>query len=811
MLLNIRLKTLLSQFRFYSTSPFLLRDTPSLSHFQQLLNQCKSLSDSLSILERLSAVPVQFWNALIRNEVKHGRHDRALVVCRQALRAGAKPDNYTLPLALKACGELASFLRGSSVHGVVVKHGFESNVFVGNGLIVMYARCGAVEEARKVFDEMCQRGIDDVVSWNSIIAAYVKDGDARTALNLFSELQGAFRPDVISLVNILPACASLKALRQAREIHGYAIRTGLLENIFVGNSLIDVYAKCGTMRVACKVFESMERRDTVSFNAMVTGFSQNGMFDEALGALNRMREENIPIDVVSWSAVISSYAQRGLGSEAISVFRQMQLSQSVPNEVTIISLLSAIASAGALSHGMETHAYCIRKSINGEDFMVKNALIDMYAKCGSFGRARCLFDSIPGMNRNVVTWTVMIGGYAQLGDAIQALELFSVMVSKPYFVKPNAHTVSCALMACARLSSIHFGKQVHAHIARHSYGFAALHVDNCILDMYVKCGDVKAAQNVFDKMPLRNDVTWTSILTGYGMLGRGEETLKLFDDMQKAGVKPDDITFLVVLYACCHAGLVDVGLKYFESMSKVYGVTPRAVHYACVVDLLGRTGQLDKAWMTICNMPLEPTPMVWIALLSVCRIHKNVNLAELALEKLVEAGSDSDSSYTLLSNIYANAGRWKDAAQIRTKMKKSGIIKQPGCSWVESKTGITTFLVGDKSHPRSKEIYELLQRLMDRIKGIGYVPQVDFALHDVDEEEKSSLLSEHSEKLALAYGLLTAPKGSTIRVMKNLRVCGDCHSAILYISKVVEHDIILRDSSRFHHFRKGVCSCGGYW
>lgn len=817
--LNSRIKPLLTIIRFSSSSSAsqsFLRDTPSLSLFQLLLNQCKSLTESLSILERLNPVPVRFWNSLIQNEIAYGRHDRALAVCRQALRAGVKPDSFTLPLALKACGELPSFLRGSSVHGLVITNGFESNVFVGNSLIVLYARCGAVEEARKVFDEMIHRGIDDVVTWNSVVAAYVKDGDAHTALNLFSEMQSVpyfknctFRSNVMSLVNVLPACASSKALRQAREIHSYAIRAGLFWNIFVGNALIDVYAKCHTMREASRVFDSMEKRDIVSFNAMVTGFSQNGMFDEAFGTFNMMKKANIPLNVVSWSAMVSSYAQRGHGYDAINVFRQMQMSRLVPNEITMISLLSAIAAEGALAHGMETHAYCIRKSING--LMIKNALIDMYAKCGSFGRARCLFDSIPSMNRNVVTWTVMIGGYAQLGNAIQALELLSKMVSGPYFVNPNAHTVSCALMACARLSSIHFGKQIHAHIARRSYGSEALHAANCLLDMYVKCGDVEAAQNMFDSMPQKNYVTWTSIMTGYGMLGRGEEVLKLFDGMQKEGLKPDDVTFLVVLYACSHAGLVDVGLKYFESMSKNYGVVPRAAHYSCVVDLLGRAGQLDKAWKTICNMPMEPTSMVWMALLSACRVHKNVNLAELALKKLVESRSDSDTSYTLLSNIYANAGRWKDVVQTRIKMKKSGITKQPGCSWIESKTGITTFLVGDKSHPRSKEIYEVLGKLMNRIKGIGYVPQIDFALHDVDEEEKSSLLNEHSEKVALAYGLMTTSKGGSIRITKNLRVCGDCHSAISYISKVVEHEIILRDCSRFHHFRKGVCSCGGYW
>nr|UPT48900.1 pentatricopeptide repeat protein AaPPR1035 [Agave angustifolia]UPT49142.1 pentatricopeptide repeat protein AaPPR613 [Agave angustifolia]UPT49192.1 pentatricopeptide repeat protein AaPPR1169 [Agave angustifolia] len=691
----------------------------------------------------------------------------------------------------------------------------------------MYSRCGAPDEAGHVFDEIIQRRIDDVVSWNSVVSAYAKSGRPRLALELFGRMtKGSAndrhrprRSDVISLVNVLPACASLRASSQAREIHGYAIRNDHSSDIFVGNAIIDVYAKCGMMEDALKVFDQMHIKDVVSWNAMVTGYSQNGNFEDALNLFKKMGKENIKLNVVSWSAVIAGYAQQGHGHEALGVFREMQLARAEPNAVTIISLLSACASVGALSQGKETHGHALRRCLmtwnddngDGEDLMVQNALIDMYSKCRSFNAANTIFDSIPPTERNVVTWTVMIGGYAQHGDANSALQLFSQMLLEPKSVSPNDFTISCVLMACARLSALRFGKEIHAYVIRNRYESPVLFVANCLIDMYSKCGDIDVARRVFDKMPQKNAVSWTSLMTGYGVHGCGDDAILVFEAMQGVGLVPDGITFLVVLYACSHSGMVGRGLNYFHSMYRDYGVVAGAEHYACAVDLLGRAGRIDEAWEMIQSMPMKPTAVVWVALLSACRTHARVELGEYASERLLELESDNDGSYTLLSNIYAKAGRWRDVAQIRHLMKKSGIKKRPGCSWIQGKKGISTFFVGDRSHPQSLQIYALLGTLMERIKALGYVPQTDFALHDVDDEEKTSLLSEHSEKLALAFGILTSSPGTPIRITKNLRVCGDCHSAISFISMIVDHEIILRDSSRFHHFKKGSCSCGGYW
>lgn len=733
-------------------------------------------------------------------------------------RLGWTPDHYTYPFVFKACGELPSLHQGASIHADVCRTGFESNVFVCNAVVAMYGHCGMLRDAQKMFDELCLRGIDDLVSWNSIVSAYVQGHDYNNALKMFDLMSNDYWifPDVVSLVNILPACASMSASLQGKQIHGFAIRSGLVDDVFVGNAIVDMYAKCGKMDEANRVFDRMKVKDVVSWNAMVTGYSQLGRFEDALSLFETMRGENVELDVVTWTAVIAGCAQRGHGYEALNVFRQMCNSGSQPNVVTLVSLLSGCASVGALLHGKETHCFAIKyflkfKGHEGDDLMVINGLIDMYAKCKSAKIARILFDSIFPEDRDVVTWTVMIGGYAQHGDANYALQLFSEMFEVDNNIKPNDFTLSCALMACARLAALRFGRQIHAYVLRNRYDSVVLFVANCLIDMYSKSGDVDAARIVFDNMQDRNSVSWTSLMTGYAMHGRGKDALLVFDEMRKEGLPADGITFLVVLYACSHSGMVDHGIDYFYRMSKDFGVSPGEEHYACMVDLLGRAGRLDEATKLIESMPMEPTSVVWVALLSACRIHSNVELGEFAANRLLELESENDGSYTLLSNIYANARRWKDVARIRSLMKHTGIKKRPGCSWVQGREGTATFFVGDRSHPQSQKIYEILADLIQRIKALGYVPQTSFVLHDVDDEEKDDLLFEHSEKLALAYGILTSPLGAPIRITKNLRVCGDCHSAITYISRIIEHEIILRDSSRFHHFKKGYCSCEGYW
>ncbi|KAI5669307.1 hypothetical protein M9H77_19160 [Catharanthus roseus] len=815
---------------FFSTAAVLADCNPQFQsrYHEYLLEAVYSRfpENAIAMLQCLptSSSNVFYWNTLIKNTVYLRDYGNALRCFRHMLRLDWKPDGYTYPYILKACGELPSFRHGACLHALALAEGLvHSNVFVCNALVAMYGRCGALFDARQMFEEMLQIGIYDVISWNSIMAAYVQNGEYRKAMDLFklmaSKADISLRADAVSLVNILPACASLNAGGRGREAHAYAVRRGLNEDMFVVNALVDMYAKCGLIDEAERIFRRMEVKDVVTWNAMVTGYSQIGRYADALSLFEKMREEGIQLNVITWSAVISGYAQRGLGEEAIDVFRDMvSVSNVEPNVVTLVSILSGCAAVGALDKGWEIHCYAIKRVLNvdeidpGENLMLINGLIDMYAKCNRVKVAYLIFESIGQNHRNVVTWTTMIGGYAQHGDANDALRLFSKMVSgtiKP--VVPNAFTISCALVACVRLNALRLGRQIHAYVLRNRYESAMLFIANCLIDMYAKSGDVDAGRIVFDSMSQKNIVSWTTLMMGYGMHGRGEEAMQIFDGMRREGLQIDGVTFLVLLYACSHSGLINHGMNYFDRMYEDFGLVPGVEHYACMVDLLGRAGRLDKVMDLIEGMPVEPTPIIWVALLGACRIHRKVGLAEYAARKLSELECENDGTYTLLSNIYASAGRWKDVARIRTMMKHLGIRKRPGCSWIQGNKETVTFYVGDRSHPMSEAIYSLLMDLIERIKKMGYVPETSFALHDVDDEEKGDLLFEHSEKLALAYGILTSAPRQPIRITKNLRVCGDCHTAMTYISKVIEHEIILRDSSRFHHFKNGSCSCKGYW
>lgn len=778
-------------------------------------------AEAINVLEQFTpSAASHWWNLLITQDVKQGCLDQALRLYQRMHLLGAPPDCFTFPYVLKACGDGSFFHMGTCVHAIICKLGFESSIFACNALISMYVRCGALGEAVYVFNEVCARGIDDVASWNSVLAAYKQSGLMHVVLNTFRKMVFACHngvvellPDVISLLNVLPACASVFASKLGKEVHGFAIKNWLSSDLFIGNALVDMYAKCGMMNNALRVFNTMHVRDVISWNSMVTGYSQSGNFDRALEMFEGMQRENIMLDVVSWSSVISGYAQRNHAAAAVGTFRQMISSGSEPNSVTLISLLPACASMGALHMGKEIHCYSLRRPRIANDDMLKNALIDMYSKCKRLVAARTIYDAVPLGERDVVTWTAMIGGYSQHGDPNIALKLFSEMHLSCIYIKPNDFTISCVLIACARLSALHCGKQVHAFVIRHPFYSEEEFVCNSLLDMYSKCGDIKLAQKVFDLMPLKNDVSWTSLVTGYGMHGYGTEAITLFTRMKESGIAPDGIALLVVLYACNHSGMVDEGLKYFHSMHRDFGLDAGVEHYACVVDLLGRAGRIEEAKKLIEEMPIKPTMPVWVALLGACRIHRNLDIAEYASERISVLESENDGSYTLLSNVYANAQRWSDVARVRVLMKQNGVRKRPGCSWIQGKKGASTFtfFAGDRSHPQSQEIYALLSDLLERIKDIGYVPKIDFALHDVDDEEKSSLLMEHSEKLALAFGILTYPRRFPIRISKNLRVCGDCHSAFSYISKIIDNEIILRDTNRFHHFEKGSCSCGGYW
>eukprot|EP01018_Ginkgo_biloba_P013193 Gb_32457 [translate_table: standard] len=792
--------------------------------------KCGSLVDARRVFDNLSKRDALSWTVMIAAYSRHGLAEEALRLFRQMQQTGIQPNQFTFTSVLPACAKLTALKQGMDIHEQVIRSGFQSDVFVGNALIDMYAKCRSIETARQLFDKMPQR---DAVSWSTMISAYSRYGTSKEALTLFHQMQRAgISPNQSTFVSVLPACASFAALEQGMEIHEEIIRSGFETNLFVESALVDMYAKCGSIEKARHVFDKMHQRSAVSWTTMVAAYTQNGRVDEALKLFQKMPER----DVVSWTAMIAGYVQNGQSVEALKLFREMQLGSVKPDSKTFASVLSACTNLAAHEQGLEIHEEIIRSGLQ-YDVFVESALVDMYAKCGNIEEARNVFDNmyernavswtsmIAGYTKNghvdealklfqempdqdTISWTTIISGYVQNGQCVEALQLFQQMQLSG--MKLAANTFASILPACTNLAALEQGMEIHEEIVRS--GFASnIFVQNALIDMYAKCGNIKMAQDLFDKMPQRDVVSWTAMIAGYAMHGCGKEALKLFEQMQQSGTNPNHITLVCVLSACCHAGLVDKGRQYFNSMSQYYHVTPAMQHYVCMVDLLGRAGRLDEAHSFINNMPIKPDATVWSCLLSACRIHKNIELGEYVAERLFDLNPKNASPYVLLSNIYAAAGRWDDTEKLRRLMKDRKVKKLPGCSWIEVNKQVHSFLAGDRSHPQLQKIYVKLDRLSRQMKAAGYVPDTRFVLHNVEEEQKERILYHHSEKLAIAFGLISKSPGTVIRIIKNLRVCSDCHCAIKFISKIIGREIVVRDANRYHCFKHGHCSCGDYW
>eukprot|EP01018_Ginkgo_biloba_P030250 Gb_03345 [translate_table: standard] len=729
---------------------------------------CVSMEDARLVFKNVLLRNVLLWNAMIRGYARNGPCEEALALFYHMQLEGIQPDNFTFPCVLSACASLSALQQGKKIHAHIIKSGFESNVIVGTTLIGMYAKCSSIENARQVFDRISKR---DVVSWNAMISGYASNSCADRALDLFSRMQlEGVKPSLVTIVSILPAFADLADLQHGERFHDYIKGSGFESNVIVKSALVDMYVKCGSIDSARRIFDKMSDRD-----------------------------------VVSWSAMIAGYCQNGHANEALKLFCLMQLGGVKPDSDVIAMVLPACAHLANLQQGKEIHGIIIRNGFDS-DIFVGSALVDMYCKCGGIQIARLIFDKMS--EKDVVSWSAMIAGYAQSGYANLAVKLVHQM--HLVGMKPDSFTTVSLLTACSRLAALQQGKEIHGYIIRSRFE-SDVFIGNALIDMYAKCGAIEFACQVFNSMSERDAVSWNAMIAGYGMHGQGKDALTHFYQMQQEDIEPSSITFVAVLSACSHAGLVDEGWLYFNQMTQDYCITPTVEHYTCMVDLLGRAGRLNDAHAVIKNMPFEPTAGVWGALLGACRVHCNIELGEHVFERLLELDPKHDGNYVLLSNIYAAAGRWDDVAKVRNMMKDRAVEKTPGCSWIEVKNRVHAFLAGDRSHSQSEEIYAMMENLTSEMKEAGYVPDTSFVLRDVEEKEKEFILYGHSEKLAIAFGLINTCSETPIRITKNIRVCGDCHSAIKFISKIVGRKVIVRDVKRFHHFKDGLCSCGDYW
>lgn len=576
-----------------------------------------------------------------------------------------------------------------------------------------------IHYARKVFDQMHQ---PNCFSWNTIIRALAEsndDGEPLAAFLLFFQMvcDASVEPNQFTFPSVLKACAQTSRLKEGMQVHGLVVKYGLDSDEFVVSNLVRMYVMCGVMKDAHLLFI----RNSIEFDEG----------DEVVRN-NKKKEE---VNVVLW-----------------------------------------------------------------------NVMVDGYLRLGEFGAARELFDSMP--QRSVVSWNVLISGYAQNGLFKEAIEMFREMQMGD--VCPNYVTLVCVLPAISSFGALELGKWVHLYAEKNGIEIDDV-LGSALVDMYSKCGSIEKALQVFERLPRKNAITWSTIIGGLAMHGRANDALDYFSRMERSGVTPSDVTYIGVLSACSHAGLVDEGRSFFSHMVKAVGFEPRIEHYGCMVDLLGRAGHLEEAEELILNMPIKPDDVIWKALLGACKIHGNIEMGRRVAKVLMDMVPHDSGSYVALSNMYASSGNWEAVADVRLMMKEMDIRKDPGCSWIELDGEIHEFLVDDDSHSRAKEIHSMLDEIANQLRLIGYRPDTSQVLLNLDEEEKESALQYHSEKIAVAFGLICTSPHTPLWIVKNLRICEDCHSSMKLISKIYKRKIIIRDRKRFHHFEHGSCSCKDYW
>ncbi|XP_057816435.1 pentatricopeptide repeat-containing protein At2g13600 [Cryptomeria japonica] len=586
------------------------------------------------------------------------------------------------PPLLRTCFVKNAFLQGKKIHSLIADSKFISASYTSlqNKLINMYVKCGSLVDAHKVFDGMKER---DSISWNTIIAAYQRQEYLNEALILFTQMQRTgVQPDHFTFATILPACAKTLSLDRGMDVHQSVIEGGFLSDVVVASALVDMYAKCGSVHKARELFDKIPQKNVVSWTAMITGYAQNGALDEALKIFKEMPGP----DIISWNAMVAGYAQNGFVDKAIETFKQLQMVGLMPNSTTFASILSACAKVGALEQGMDIHQSIVKTGFS-PDIVVASALVDMYAKCGRIHKARELFDKMP--QRNVISWTAMIAGYAQNGFFEKALETFNEMHLAG--INPNSTTFAGILQACAKVGALEQGTGFHQRLIESGLLSETI-VVNALIDMYAKCGSIHKAWELFDKMPQRSVISWNAMITGYAQNGYCKNAFTLFELMKYSGTDPDRASFACVIFACSHAGLVDEGCKYFESMSVSYCITRIIDHYVCMVDLLGRAGYLEESLNFIIKMPIKPLAIVWMCLLGACKSYKNIVLGVFTANLLFELDPKNAATYVLLSNIYAELGKWGEVQKIRRLIKDRGIKKVPGCSWIEVDKKVHVFV-----------------------------------------------------------------------------------------------------------------------
>ncbi|WCJ33270.1 Pentatricopeptide repeat (PPR) superfamily protein [Euphorbia peplus] len=667
------------------------------------------------------------WNNLISALVHGGLERQALDVYHEMIREGLVPTHFTLASVFSACATLLDVGYGRRCHGVAVKIGLDKNLYVSNALLSVYAKCRVVRDAIRVFEDMDK---PNEVTFTAMMNGLTQADRVVEAFQVFRLMRReGIRVDSVSLSSVLGLCSrgggggcgesALYDLNNGefcnrntlgKLVHGLAVRLGFENNLHLSNSLLDMYAKNGDMDSAEVVFANLPEISVVSLNVMIAGYGQKCRIQKAMECMQRMESCGLEPDEVtyinmlaacvksgdmeigrqmfdsmaspsisSWNAMLSGYFQVGNHKAGVKLFREMQFRNAKPDRTTSAIILSLCARAELLEGGKQVHASTQKAAIHN-DIYVASGLIGMYSKCGKMDTAECIFKRMP--ETDIVCWNSMISGFSFNSMEKQALSFFQQMLQNS--LMPTQFSYTTILSCCANMCWLFQGRQAHGQIVKEGY-VNDVYVGSSLIGMYCKCGEVDFARQFFDLMPIKNTVTWNEMIHGYAQNGHGCEAVNLYRNMISAGEKPDEITFVAVLTACSHSGLVDTGVEIFDSMERDHGMVPVLDHYTCVIDALARAGRFDEAEVLVEKMPYKDDPIVWEVLLSSCRLHSNVRLAKKAAEELVRLDPQNSSPYVLLANTYTSLGRWGDVSGVRELMSDKKVVKEPGYSWIEHK------------------------------------------------------------------------------------------------------------------------------
>nr|AKH05212.1 chlororespiratory reduction 2 [Masdevallia picturata] len=609
-------------------------------------------------------------------------------------------------------------------------------------------------------------------NYNNLLQSLCKQGNLSQALKL---LPHESNPSQRTHESLILACTRQNSVFYAPIIDRHLAVDGFYHDPFLASKLISMYSQFNSIVDARKVFAKTPEKTVFVWNALLKSFVMGEKVEEALSLFREMGCNAVKFDSFSFSCVLKA---------CLSCSFNVLLVRQIHGHV--------------IRHGFECSVHVV------------TTLVDSYAKIGKVFCAQKVFDEMP--HKNVVSWSAMIACYAKNGKHFDALRIFGeMMMMRSSEIVPNSVTMISVLQACAGLAGLSQGKLVHGYVLRRGLD-TIVSVANALISLYTKSGTLDLGRRVFDSMIIpKSAVSWNSMISGYGLHGFGKEAILVFEHMISAGISPTPITFVSVLGACSHAGLIGEGIRLFKSMEKKHNLKPQCEHYACMVDLLGRAGQLDEAEKIIEEMEIEPSPTVWGSLLGACRIHGNIQLAEKACSHLFELEPYNAGNYILLTDIYSEAKMLEEVNRVKKMLEAKGLDKLQGCSWIEVKKKLYSFVSVDELNPQAENAHAFLTHLVREAKEMGYVPNTKVVLYNLEQEEKEKIVLGHSEKLALAFGLIGCCEGEVIRITKNLRLCEDCHSLTKFISKFTSREILVRDVNRFHHFRNGLCSCMDYW